>query len=346
MVSYAKIAIKVHKDSQLQTSISSIARCSDLPEKLIVIALGGNALLKRGQKGSLDEQNENVKSTVSKIADLVVRGYKVVLTHGNGPQVGATLLRHEAAKNIVPPFPLDACGAETQGFIGYMIEQALRNELKSRGIDKYVVAVVTRVIVDKHDSAFQNPTKPIGPFYSEQEAAKVKQQRPELVIKEDAGRGYRRVVPSPDPKIIAERSAIRALVDSGFIVIACGGGGIPIIEEGTHAVGVEAVIDKDLAAQRLATLIGAHILIILTDVAGAYVDYGTPRQEMITEITSGKLKNYLKAGQFKKGSMGPKVEAAIRFVEGGGERAIIADLGSLIEALDGKTGTHVLVPKA
>lgn len=314
-------------------------------EKLIVIALGGNAVLRRGEEGSFDEQYQNVKSTVSKIADLIVAGYKVVLTHGNGPQVGATLLRHEAAKNIVPPFPLDACGAETQGFIGYMMQQALRNELKSRGIDRYVVTIITRVIVDKHDSAFQNPTKPIGPFYSKEEAAGVLKQRPDLVVKEDAGRGYRRIVPSPDPKIIAERLAIRALVDSGFIVVACGGGGIPIIEEGTQAKGVEAVIDKDLAAQRLATLIGANILIILTDVAGAYLNYGSAQQEMISEITSGRLKNYLREGQFKEGSMAPKVEAAIRFVESGGERAIIADLGNLTEALDGKTGTQVLMPK-
>jgi len=173
------------------------------------------------------------------------------LVHGNGPQVGATMLRHEAAKSIVPPFPLDACGAETQGFIGYMIQQALRNELKSRGIDKFVVTVITRVVVDKHDPAFQNPTKPIGPFYSKDEAEKVRKERPELVIKEDAGRGYRREVASPDPKIIVERPAIRALVDAGFIVVACGGGGIPIVEENGTAVGVEAVIDKDLAGQRL-----------------------------------------------------------------------------------------------
>lgn len=317
-----------------------------LTENLVVIALGGNALLKRGQKGTFDEQYQNVKTTAVKIADLIVRGYKIVLTHGNGPQVGATLLRHEGAKNIVPPFPLDACGAETQGFIGYMMQQALRNELKSRGIDRYVVTVVTRVIVDKDDLAFQNPTKPIGPFYSKEEADMVLKQRPDLVVKEDAGRGYRRVVPSPDPKIIAERSAIKALVDSGFIVVACGGGGIPIIEDGTQALGVEAVIDKDLAAQRLATLIGANILVILTDVAGAYVNYGTKQQEPITQTSSGRLKNYLKEGQFKEGSMAPKVEAAIRFVESGGERAIIADLGSLTEALDGKTGTQVIVPKA
>jgi carbamate kinase len=316
-----------------------------LAEKLIVIALGGNAVLKRGEKGTYDEQYQNIKTSVGNIADLIVGGHKIVLTHGNGPQVGATLLRHEAAKSIVPPFPLDACGAETQGFIGYMIQQALRNELKSRGIDRYVVTIITRVIVDKHDSAFQNPSKPIGPFYSKDEAAQILRQRPDLVVREDAGRGYRRVVPSPDPKIIAERYAIRALVDSGFVVVACGGGGIPIIEEGTQATGVEAVIDKDLAAQRLATLIGADVLMILTDIAGAYINYGTARQEMITTITSGKLRNYLREGQFREGSMAPKVEAAIRFVESGGERAIIAELGSLTEALDGKTGTHVVVPK-
>jgi len=316
-----------------------------LAEHLIVIALGGNALLQRGQKGTFEEQYGNVKKTTARVADLIERGYKIVLTHGNGPQVGATLLRHEAAKNIVPTFPLDACGAETQGFIGYMIQQALRNELKSRGIDKFVVTVVTRVIVDKHDSAFQNPTKPIGPFYTKEEADKIKQQKPELVIKEDAGRGYRRIVPSPDPKIIAERYAIRALVDAGFVVVACGGGGIPIIEENVLAVGVEAVIDKDLAGQRLATLIGANTFVILTDVEGAYVNYGKPNQELIREITTGKLRNYAREGQFKEGSMGPKIEAAIRFVESGGERAVIASLGSLIEVLDNKTGTQVMMPK-
>ena len=317
-----------------------------LSDALIVIALGGNALLKRGQKGTVEEQCDNVRSTMSKIADLIQKGHKVVITHGNGPQVGATLLRHEAAKSIVPPFPLDACGAETQGFIGYMIQQELRNELKTRGVDKFVITVITRVIVDKHDSAFQNPTKPIGPFYSKDEASRLKEQRPDLTIKEDAGRGYRRVVPSPDPKIIAERTAIRALIDAGFVVVACGGGGIPIIEEGGQAVGVEAVIDKDLAAQRLATLIRAHLLIMLTDVEAAFLYYGSQKQEKIKEITSGKLRNYLNEGQFKEGSMAPKVEAAIRFVESGGERAVIAELGDLTEALEGKSGTQITVPKA
>ena len=317
-----------------------------LSEKLIVIALGGNALLHRGQKGTFDDQYGNVETTAVKIANLIEHGYKIVLTHGNGPQVGATLLRHEAAKSIVPALPLDACGAETQGFIGYMIQQALRNELKSRGVEKYVVTVITRVTVDEHDPAFKHPTKPIGPFYTKEEADELSQRMPGLTIKEDAGRGYRRVVPSPDPKIIAERFAIRTLVDAGFVVVSTGGGGIPIIEEGTRASGVEAVIDKDLAGQRLATLIGAHVFVMLTDVEGAYTNYGTPKQELIREVTSGKLQNYLNEGQFKEGSMAPKVQAAIRFVESGGERAIIAELGKLAEAIEGKTGTHVVGPRA
>jgi len=317
-----------------------------MPEKLVVIALGGNALLQRTQKGTFEDQYSNVEKTATKIADLIEEGYRVVLTHGNGPQVGATLLRHDAAKNIVPPFPLDACGAETQGFIGYMIQQALRNELKSRGLDKYVVTVVTRVTVDKNDPAFEHPTKPVGPFYAKQEADDLAKRIPGITIKEDAGRGYRRVVPSPDPKIIAERLAIRTLVDAGFVVVSTGGGGIPIVEEGTKARGVEAVIDKDLAGQRLATLIGANIFVILTDVDGAYVNYGTPKQELLTEVTTGKLLNYLNEGQFKEGSMAPKVTAAIRFVESGGEQAIIAALDKLIEALKGETGTHVVGPRA
>jgi len=317
-----------------------------LPDQLVVIALGGNALLQRTQKGTFEDQYGNVEKTATKIADLIEQGYRIVLTHGNGPQVGATLLRHDAAKNIVPPFPLDACGAETQGFIGYMIQQALRNELKSRGMDKYVVTVVTRVTVDKNDPAFEHPTKPVGPFYTRQEADDLAKRIPGITIKEDAGRGFRRVVPSPDPKVIAERFAIRTLVDEGFVVVSTGGGGIPIVEEGTKARGVEAVIDKDLAGQRLATLIGANLFVILTDVDGAYINYGAPGQELLREVTTGKLLNYLNEGQFKEGSMAPKVTAAIRFVESGGEQAIIAALDKLTEALKGESGTHVVGSRA
>jgi carbamate kinase len=308
---------------------------------IVVVALGGNAVLKRGEKGTFEEQYQNVCGTVRPIADLVQNRYRVVITHGNGPQVGATLLRHEAAKNVVPPFPLDVCGSETQGFIGYMIQQALRNELKKRGLDKYVITIVTRVIVDAQDEAFKDPTKPVGPFYTKEEADKIRSQRPNMVLKEDAGRGYRRVVPSPDPKVIAERFAIRALVDNGFVVVACGGGGIPIVEEATQARGVEAVIDKDFAGQRLATLIGASVFVILTDVDGAYLNYGTPKQTLIRQATAQQLEQHMKEGHFKEGSMSPKITAAIRFVQSGGSRAIIAELSKLTEAMHGKSGTQV-----
>jgi carbamate kinase len=313
---------------------------------IVVVALGGNAILRRGEKGTFEEQYRNVCETVQRIADLVQNGYKVVITHGNGPQVGATLLRHEAAKSIVPPFPLDVCGSETQGFIGYMIQQALRNELKKRGMDKYVITVVTRVIIDADDEAFRNPTKPVGPFYTQEEAGKIRSQHPDFVVKEDAGRGYRRVVASPDPKIIAERFAIRALVDNGFVVVACGGGGIPIVEEGTQARGIEAVIDKDLAGQRLATLIDASVFVILTDIDGAYLNYGTAKQSLIKEATLQQLEQYMKEGHFKEGSMSPKISAAMRFVESGGKEAIIAELSKLAEAMQGKSGTHVVRVRA
>ncbi|MDJ0270889.1 MAG: carbamate kinase [Aigarchaeota archaeon] len=313
--------------------------------ELIVIALGGNALLRRGEKGSFSEQYRNVETTSRYLADLVERGYNLVITHGNGPQVGATLLRHDAGSKMygIPPFPMDVCGAETQGFIGYMIQQALRNELKRRGIDKYVITVVTRVIVDRDDPAFANPTKPIGPFYSREEMEKIREAHPEYVFKEDKARGgWRRVVPSPDPKIIAERHAIRTLVDAGFIVVASGGGGIPIVEEDGQARGVEAVIDKDLAGQRLASLIGASRFIILTDVDAAYINYGTPQQKKLTQLRVGEARRYYDEGHFAAGSMGPKVLAAIRFVEAGGREAIIAELSQVREALEGRAGTHIL----
>ena len=315
-------------------------------EELIVIALGGNALLRRGEKGTFEEQYANVSRTSRVLADLVERGYKLVITHGNGPQIGATLLRHDAGQRLydVPSFPMDVCGAETQGFIGYMIQQSLRNELKRRGIGKYVVTVVTRVIVDEDDPAFRNPSKPVGRFYSREEVEELKRLHPEYVFKEDKIRGgWRRVVPSPDPKIIAERYAIKVLVDAGFIVIASGGGGIPIIERGgILAEGVEAVIDKDLAGQRLATLLGASRFIILTDVDAAYLNYGKPGERRLGYVKVEEMKRYYEEGHFPPGSMGPKVLAAIRFIEEGGKEAVIAELSQLIEALEGGAGTHIV----
>ena len=320
--------------------------CPDMSEgELVVVALGGNALIRRGEKGSFEEQYNNVRRTSRYLADLVEMGCKLVITHGNGPQIGATLLRHDAGKRMydIPPFPMDVCGAETQGFIGYMIQQALRNELKKRGLDKYVITVVTRVIVDEDDPAFHNPSKPVGKFYSREEMEELKRIHPEYVFKEDKARGgWRRVVPSPDPKIIAERYAIKALVDAGFIVVASGGGGIPIIEVGgVEARGVEAVIDKDLAGERLASLLKASRFIILTDVDGAYINYGKPNQQKIENIKASELRKLYEEGHFPPGSMGPKVLAAIRFIENGGREAIIAELSQLKEAFGGRAGTHV-----
>ncbi|MCS6783877.1 MAG: carbamate kinase [Candidatus Caldarchaeum sp.] len=311
--------------------------------ELIVVALGGNALLRRGDKGSFEEQYRNVQEAAKYLADIVEAGHKLVITHGNGPQVGATLLRHDAGQKIhdIPAFPMDACGAETQGFIGYVIQQNLRNELKRRGLDKYVITVITRVIVDKDDPAFKNPTKPIGPFYKKDDMEKIKAEHPEYIFVEDKARGgWRRVVPSPDPKIIAERHAIKTLVDAGFIVVASGGGGIPIIEENGRASGVEAVIDKDLAGEKLAELIKADRFIILTDVDGAYLNFGKPDQKKLEKVTAAEARKYLEQGHFGSGSMLPKVLACIRFIESGGKEAIIAELSQLKDAFAGKAGTH------
>ncbi len=311
----------------------------------IVVALGGNAILKPGQKGTYTEQLENVKNTTSQIAKMVKEGYEVVITHGNGPQVGAVLLQNEGGEKLfgVPSMPMDVCGAETQGFIGYMIQQSLINEFVKEKIDKSVATVVTQVLVSKDDPAFSNPTKPVGPFYTKEEAEKRQKEKPDEVWIEDAGRGYRRVVPSPDPKAIVEKDAVNCLVSNGNIVIASGGGGIPVIkqEDGTYR-GVEAVIDKDLAGERLAQEVNADILLILTDVPNAYINYKKENEKALGEIKVEELEKYQEEGHFKAGSMGPKVKAAIRFVKNGGKMAIITALEKAVEALAGKAGTRIL----
>ena len=315
-----------------------------MKRELIVVALGGNALLRRGQKGTFEEQYRNVKETAKFLADLIQRGYRLTITHGNGPQVGATLLRHDAGERLyqVPAFPMDVCGAETQGFIGYMIQQALRDELRRREIDRDVVTIVTRVVVDKDDPAFQNPTKPVGPFYTREQMEELKKIHPEYVFREDKARGgWRRVVPSPDPRYIAESNAIKILAENGVIVIASGGGGIPVVEEDGEMRGVEAVIDKDLASERLATFLKADKFVILTDVDGVYINFGKPDQRRLTKIRVDELKRYLEEGHFPAGSMKPKVEAVIRFIESGGKEAIIAELSQLLDAVEGDAGTHV-----
>ncbi|NJE26257.1 carbamate kinase [Thermococcus sp. MV5] len=312
--------------------------------KRVVIALGGNAILQRGQKGTYEEQMENVKKTAKQIVDIILDNeYEVVITHGNGPQVGALLLQQDAGEHVhgIPAQPMDVCGGMSQGQIGYMIQQAIKNELRRRGIDKPVATIVTQTLVDKNDPAFQHPSKPVGPFYDEETAKKLAKEKGWVVV-EDSGRGWRRVVPSPDPISHVEAPIIQDLVDKGFIVIASGGGGIPVIEEDGQLKGVEAVIDKDLAGEKLAEEVNADIFMILTDVNGAAIHYGKPEEKWLEKVTVNEMKKYYEEGHFKKGSMGPKVLAAIRFIEWGGERAIIAALDKAVEALEGKTGTQII----
>lgn len=313
--------------------------------KRIVVALGGNAILRPGQKGTYKEQLENVKNTTLQIANMVKEGYEVVITHGNGPQVGAVLLQNEGGEKLynVPSMPMDVCGAETQGFIGYMIQQSLLNEFIKNDIKKSVTTVVTQVLVSKDDPAFSNPTKPVGPFYSKEEAEKRQKEKPDEVWIEDSGRGYRRVVPSPDPKAIIEKDVVNCLISNGNIVIASGGGGIPVIKEddGTYR-GVEAVIDKDLAGEKLAQEVDADILLILTDVPNVYINYRKENEKALGEIKASEMEEYQKEGHFKAGSMGPKVKAALRFVKNGGKMAIITALEKAVDALEGKAGTRIL----
>ena len=311
-------------------------------KKVTVIALGGNAILQPGQRGTFAEQMKNVETTCQQLAQMVESGkYKIIVTHGNGPQVGNILLQNETAKDVAAPMPLYVCGAESQGLIGYMMQQTLHNLLVDKGKGGIPIAtVVTQVVVDKNDQAFQNPTKPVGPFYSEEEAKKLESEKG-YHIKEDAGRGWRRVVPSPDPIEIFEKEAVRQLVDARSIVIASGGGGIPVLKEGEKLVGVDAVIDKDLAGERLAVDVGAKIFLVLTDVDQVKLNYKTPQEKGLSHITLEEAKKYHAEGHFAKGSMEPKVRAAIRFIEAGGERAVITSLDKAVAALDGKAGTTI-----
>lgn len=314
-----------------------------MTKKTVVVALGGNAILQPGQKGTFEEQYGNVHRTVEQLAAMVLSGkWRLVITHGNGPQVGNILLQQDAAKAVVPPMPMDVCGAESQGFIGYMIQQAFHNVLAHAGRgDIPVATIVTQVLVDKADPAFENPTKPVGPFYSAEEAKRLQAEKGWHVV-EDAGRGWRRVVPSPDPKEIVEREAIRLLVENRAIVVASGGGGIPVIKEDGTYRGVEAVIDKDLAGERLAEDVGAAVFLILTDVDRVRLNYKRPGEKVLDRLTVAEAKGYAQQGHFAKGSMEPKVKACVRFIEAGGERAVIASLAQAVEAAEGRAGTQVV----
>ncbi len=310
-------------------------------DRLITVALGGNALLQYGQKGTFEEQLANARRTSRQLVELLRRGYRLVITHGNGPQVGAILLQQEAATDQVPPMPLHACGAMSQGLIGYMIQQSMINELKRAGMDVPVATVVTQVLVDRGDPAFQNPTKFIGPWYPEEEAKRKEEQG--WVMKYDVGKGWRRVVPSPDPIRQVEIEAIRRMVEAGIVVIASGGGGIPVVDDGEYE-GVDAVIDKDLAGERLATSLDADLYMILTDVEKVAINFKKPNQKFLDVMTLEEARRYYEEGHFPPGNMGPKVKAAMRFVGRTGREAIITSLDKVIEALEGKTGTRI-VPK-
>ncbi len=310
-------------------------------ESLIVIAIGGNAILKENQVGTVEEQFANVMECCCPIADLYAQGYRIVIVHGNGPQVGNILLQVEAAAETVSPQTIDLCGAQTQGQLGYMIQQSLHNVWANTDAKGMVSTVVTQVLVDRDDPAFQNPTKPIGPFYSKDRAQQLQREHPGIVMKEDAGRGYRRVVPSPKPIGMIERDSVRSLLDRGHVVITGGGGGVPIIREKNKMIGVEAVIDKDLVAALIATDLHADHLVILTGVEQVYVDFGKPTQRPIRRMTVSEAQVWLEEGQFPAGSMKPKIEAALGYLANGGTEVIITSTDKLIQAIKGETGTAI-----
>lgn len=307
--------------------------------KKAIIALGGNALIKKGQKGNIHEQFANTRELSKSIVKIIKDGYNIVLTHGNGPQVGAILLQNNKTRDILPPMPLGVCVAESQGLIGYMIQQTLLNSLKKNGIKKDVVSVLTQVIVDEDDPSFKNPTKPIGPYYDESKVDTLTEDGYNIKkIKE----GYRIVVPSPDPKSIVEKEVIKKLLDSGVLVVAAGGGGMPVIKKkGWGLDGVEAVVDKDLASERLAEEIDADTLVILTNVEKVYINFNKKNQKALEKVTLKDIKRYYEDGEFPPGSMGPKILAAIRFLESCGKKVIISHVEKGYSAFKGKTGTHI-----
>jgi len=312
--------------------------------KTMLLAVGGNSLIRAGEKGTIAEQLANARRTAAEIARLVHAGYRIVLTHGNGPQVGAALLRSERGASVVPGHPLDVCDASTQGEIGYLLQQSLDSELRLAGLEVPVVTLLTQVVVSLDDPAMQRPTKPIGPFYSRADA----EERRRLFgweIVEDASRGYRRVVPSPEPVEIVELEVIRDLIARNVLVIACGGGGIPVAQKDGRLQGVEAVIDKDRASALLASRLGVDLFAISTDTEFVYLDYKKPSQKALHQVSSSELQEYADAGHFPPGNMGPKIESVLRFLSQGGREAIITSCENLCSAVAGASGTHIMTDR-
>ena len=310
--------------------------------KKLVIALGGNALQEAGKPATAQAQLDVVEKTSEYIADIVERGYEVIVAHGNGPQVGRIVIQNEVASASTPAMPFDVCGAMSQGMIGYHIQQGLSKVLRHRGINKNVVTVVTQVVVDKDDPKFKAPSKPIGPFYTEEEAKAIAEEKG-YTMKEDAGRGWRRVVASPLPVEIVELDAVKTLNDAGFVVVTVGGGGIPVVRnEAGDLEGVAAVIDKDLASEKLARDMDADALVILTAVEKVSINFKKPDQKDLDRMSAAEAKQYIKEGHFAPGSMLPKIEAALNFVESKpGRIAIITSLDKAVDAIEGRAGTTI-----
>lgn len=307
----------------------------------MLVSLGGNAILKHTDKGTAEEQFSNTAKTSQVLVNMLKENYHVVLTHGNGPQVGDILLAYDISRDTIPPMPLDVCVAQTQGMIGFMLQLSLENSLIKENMKKSIVTILTQTIIDKNDPQLNNPSKPIGPFYNADEAEKLRKNH-DWVIIDDSGRGYRRVVPSPLPVGFVEESSIKTLYNEDNFVIACGGGGIPVMknEQGNYE-GVEAVVDKDHTSSLLASKIGAEVLLILTDVEKVAINYGKQNQESLDHLSVQKAKNYLDDGHFPPGTMGPKIESTINFIEAGGKKAIITSIENSIKALNGQAGTTV-----
>jgi carbamate kinase len=313
--------------------------------KTAVIAIGGNAILRSGEKPTQENQMRNVAVTAKGMADLIQIGYDIVITHGNGPQVGDILLRNEIAKDQIPPMGMDVCDAESQGQIGYMLQQALSSEFVQRGMDKVAVSLITQVVVSEDDPAFRNPTKPIGKYWTSEEAKALRKEKGWSMALDKKRGGYRRIVPSPEPIGIVESKPVKRLVFGGEhqaeVVIACGGGGIPVIRKGGRYVGVEAVVDKDLAAAMLATAIKERLFVIATDVQNVFLDFGKVTQRPFLRASLSEAKKLYDEGQFPPGSMGPKILAAIRFLQNGGDEVVICATEQLVQALEGGAGTHI-----
>jgi len=311
-------------------------------KRIAVVALGGNAITREFEEGDIYQQFANTRRALMGVADLIERGYRLAITHGNGPQVGHALIRVEQTRQLVPPIPLGVIVADLEGGMGYMIEQSLVNKLLLRGLRREVVTLLAQVVVDRDDPSIQNPSKFVGPFYRHEEVAELVEKRG-YIIREDPGRGYRRVVPSPRPQQVVQAHTIRRLVHEGVIVITAGGGGIPVYrEEDGRLEGVDAVIDKDLASAVLAGEIGATELYILTAVDRVALNFHKPGERFLDRLTVAEAQRYLAEGQFPRGSMGPKIEAAVEFIKAGGQKAIITSVERMSEALAGETGTEIV----